>query len=404
MRIPLARPDLGRHEEEAVLTVLRSGVLSMGPWTERFEAAVAKLTGARHAVACSSGTAGLHLLLTAHGIGPGDEVITPSFSFIASANAIVYTGARPVFADIDPLTLCLDPEHVAALIGPRTRAILPVDVFGHPAPLPELRALADRYGLLLIEDACEALGSTLHGVPCGSPRYAHGAVFAFYPNKQITTGEGGVVVTNDDRVAALCRSLRNQGRGEDSAWLTHVRLGYNYRMDEMSAAVGAVQMARLEELLARRAQVAAAYRRRLAEVPGVTLPEAIPGSEVQWFVWVVRLDPAIDRDRVMQALLARGIGCRPYFSAIHLQPFYMAQFGCRPGDLPVTEAIARSVLALPFHGGLTDAEIDEVAAALAEEMREAAVNSDPCAGAAIQTTRCGPGSANAPTSAGETVR
>jgi len=246
-------------------------------------------------------------------------------------------------------------------------------LFGHPAPLPALRELADRHGLLLIEDACEALGSTLHGVPCGSPRYAHGAVFAFYPNKQITTGEGGVVVTDDDRAAALCRSLRNQGRGEDGAWLTHVRLGYNYRMDEMSAAVGAVQMARLQELLDRRARVAAAYRRRLAEIPGVTLPEAAPGAQVQWFVWVVRLDPAIDRDRVMQFLLGRGIGCRPYFPPIHLQPFYVEVFGCRPGDLPVTEAVARTVLALPFHGGLSDAEIDEVAAALAEAVVCAAV-------------------------------
>lgn len=376
MRIPLARPDLGPQEEEAVVSALRSGVLSMGPWIERFEEAVAAFTGARHAVACSSGTAGLHLLLTALGIGPGDEVITPSFSFIASANSIVYTGARPVFADIDPATLCVDPEHVASLIGPRTRAILPVDVFGHPAPLPELRELTDRHGLPLIEDACEALGCSLHGVPCGSPRYADGAVFAFYPNKQITTGEGGVVVTDDDRVAALCRSLRNQGRGEEGAWLTHVRLGYNYRMDEMSAAVGAVQMARLDELLARRARVAATYRRRLAGIPGVTLPGAAPGAQVQWFVWVVRLDPAIDRDRVMQALLDRGIGCRPYFSAIHLQPFYREAFGCAPGDLPVTEAVARSVLALPFHGGLTDAEVDEVAEALAEAVvREGAVGS-----------------------------
>ncbi|MBP2019862.1 perosamine synthetase [Symbiobacterium terraclitae] len=371
MRIPLARPDLGPQEEEAVIAVLRSGVLSMGPWIERFEAAVAARAGARHAVACSSGTAGLHLLLTACGIGPGDEVITPSFSFVASANAVVYTDARPVFADIDPVTLCMDPDHASTLIGPRTRAVLPVDVFGHPAPMPELRELADRHGLLLIEDACEALGSSLHGVPCGSPRWAHGALFAFYPNKQITTGEGGVVVTDDDRLAALCRSLRNQGRGEDGAWLTHVRLGYNYRMDEMSAAVGAVQMARLEELLAKRDRVAEAYRRRLAGIPGVAVPEAAPGAEVQWFVWVVRLDPAIDRDRVMQALLDRGIGCRPYFSPIHLQPFYMADFGCRPGDLPVTEAVARSVLALPFHAGLTEAEIDEVAEALAEAVARA---------------------------------
>lgn len=365
MAISLARPDLSVMEEEAVLSVLRSGVLSMGPWTERFEQAVAEAAGTRHAVACSSGTAGLHMLLTALGIGPGDEVITPSFSFVASANVIRYTGARPVFADIDPVTFCLDPVDVAARIGPRTRAILPVDVFGHPAPLPALRELADRHGLPLIEDACEALGSSLGGVPCGNGRFAHGAVFAFYPNKQITTGEGGMIVTDDDETAATCRSLRNQGRDGSGAWLTHERLGYNYRMDEMSAAVGAVQMQRLPALLAARARVAEAYRERLAGIPGVTLPIAAPGAGVSWFVWVVRFSPEVDRDGVMHDLLEQGIGCRPYFSAIHLQPCYVRDLGCGPGDLPVTERIAQSTLALPFHGGLTDEEIDEVALGLA---------------------------------------
>lgn len=364
MRIPLAKPDIGPQEEAAVLRVLRSGVLSMGPWTERFEARVADRVGARHAIACSSGTAGLHLLLTALGVGLGDEVITPSFSFVASANAIRYTGARPVFADIEPATLCVDPAQVAGLIGPRTRAVLPVDVFGHPAPLPELRALADQHGLLLVEDACEALGSAMNGVSCGNGRLAHGAVFAFYPNKQITTGEGGMIVTDDDEAAALCRSLRNQGRGESGPWLCHARLGYNYRLDEMSAALGAVQMERLDEILAARSETAARYTERLRGIDGVTAPGVSPGVDMSWFVYVVRLEPSIDRDAVMQELLDQGIGCRPYFSPIHLQPFYMADLGCREGDLPVTEAVARSTLALPFYGHMPEEQVDAVVAAL----------------------------------------
>lgn len=365
MKIPLARPDIGQLEEAAVLSVLRSGTLSMGPWTEAFERAVAGHVGARHGVACSSGTAGLHLLLSAYGIGSGDEVITTAFSFIASSNCILYTGARPVFADIDPQTLCLDPDAVESCIGPRTRAILPVDVFGHPAPLHDLRRLADQHGLLLIEDACEALGAALGGTPCGSPRYAHGAVFAFYPNKQITAGEGGLIVTDDDRVAALCRSLRNQGRDDGGgAWLSHARLGYNYRLDELSAALGTAQMMRLGEILGARERVAAAYAARLRSVPGVELPAAGPGARISWFVYVVRLARGIDRDAVMQELQAQGIGCRPYFTPIHLQPFYQKQMGGREGDLPVTEGVAAATLALPFHTRLTEAEVDRVCAAL----------------------------------------
>lgn len=364
-QIPLSRPDIGPREEAAVLAALRSGVLSMGSWTERFEQAVAERVGTRHAVACSSGTAGLHLLLTALGIGPGAEVVTPSFSFVASANAVRYTGARPVFADIDPDTLCMDPADAAARVGPRTRALLPVDAFGHPAALDQLRTLAGSRGLQVAEDACEALGAAWHGTPCGNARFADGAVFAFYPNKQITTGEGGMVVTDDDRVAALCRSLRNQGREDSGAWLRHARLGYNYRLNEMSAAVGAIQMERLDEILAARRRVAAAYAERLAGVPGVTAPGSRPGATHGWFVYVVRLAPGTDRDAVMHDLLAAGVGCRPYFTPIHLQPIYVGELGCRPGDLPVTEAVARSTLALPFHNRLTEAEIDAVVAALA---------------------------------------
>lgn len=365
MRIPLARPDIGAREEAAVLEVLRSGVLSMGPWTERFEAAVASRVGTRHAVACSSGTAGLHLLLAAYGIGGGDEVITPSFSFIATANAIRYTGARPVFAEIEPQSLCLDPTDVEARITGRTRALLPVDLFGHPADLVALREIADRHKLLFIEDACEALGAAWEGVPCGHGRFAHGAVFAFYPNKQITTGEGGMIVTDDDHVASLCRSLRNQGRDEQSEWLKHVRLGFNYRIDEMSAAVGAVQMSRLDEILAARDAVARSYSRRLAAVDGVKTPVVKSGAQMSWFVYTILLDPQVNRDGVMAALLKQGIGCRPYFPAIHLQECYQQDPACQPGALPLTEAASRQALALPFHNKLSEGEIDEVVAALA---------------------------------------
>lgn len=365
MAIPLARPDIGPQEEAAVLSVLRSGTLSMGPWTERFESAVASRADVRHGVACSSGTAGLHLLLTALGVGPGDEVITSSFSFIASANAIRYTGATPVFADVDPVTLCLDPDQVAKLITTRTRAILPVDIFGHPAPLRELRLLADEAGLAVVEDACEALGAERNGVPCGSGRFAHGAVFAFYPNKQITTGEGGMVVTDDERIASLCRSLRNQGRDESGTWLNHLRLGFNYRMDELSAALGAVQMDRLDEILEGRAQVAARYNRLFRDIPGVQVPEPAPGATISWFVYVIRLAEGIDRDGVMADLVARGIGCRPYFSPIHRQPCYQGE-ACSPVPLPITERVAASTVALPFHTRLTAAEAEEVVAAVAE--------------------------------------
>lgn len=364
MQIPLARPDIGPAEEEAVLDVLRSGVLSMGRWTERFEAAVAERAGTRHAVACSSGTAGLHLLLASLGLGPGDEVITPSFSFIASSNAILHTGARPVFADIDEETLCVDPAEVEASLSRQTRALLPVDIFGHPAALDQLRATARARGLPLVEDACEAMGAELNGIPCGNGQYADGAVFAFYPNKQITTGEGGMIVTDDDLLAERCRSLRNHGREEGGAWLSHTRLGYNYRMDELSAALGTAQMERLDQILGARAAVAEAYTERLHGRETILPLRPGPGARISWFVYVVRLHESIDRDAVMMELLSQGIGCRPYFTPIHLQPFYQRDFGYRPGDLPVTERVAQTTLALPFHNHLTEAEIDWVVEAL----------------------------------------
>ena len=364
--IDLARPDISELEIELVNQVLRSDVLSMGEMTLEFERALAAYAGAPYAVAVSSGTAGLHCLVRAMGIGAGDEVITTSFSFVASSNVLLYEGARPVFVDVEPEYLCLDPGRAEAAITPRTRAILTVDVFGHPCRLDRLGEIAAHHGIPLIDDACEALGAELDGVRLGSPALARAAVFAFYPNKQITAGEGGMIVTGDAELTRICRSLRNQGRGEGDQWLWHERLGYNYRMDELSAAVGLGQMRRIGELLAKRDRVAAMYDARLAGVEGVKRPPVAPGVRMSWFVYVVRLDPPVNREGVMARLAQRGISSRPYFQPIHLQPFYRERFGYRGGELPVTEAAGRSCLALPFHGRLTAEEVERVAATLEE--------------------------------------
>lgn len=364
MKVPLARPDITDADVEAVAAALRSGRLGLGPRAEAFERAVARRVGRRHGVAVNSGTSGLHLLVRALGLRPGDEVVTPSFSFVASANCLLYEGLRPVFADIEPHALGLDPAAVAARLTPRTRALLVVDVFGHPARLDELRALADRHGLAVIEDACEALGSCWLGIPCGGGRWADGAVFAFYANKQITTGEGGVVVTDADGVADACRSWRNQGRAGGGRDPAHVDLGYNYRLDEMSAALGVSQLGRLDDLLRARARVFAAYGQRLARLDGVAAPAADPRADVAWFVYVVRLDPRLDRDAVARRLAAEGVETRPYFVPIHRQPLYVAR-GLAPRDLEVTERVAAQVLALPFHPALDDAALDHVCDALA---------------------------------------
>jgi len=371
--IAMARPDIGELEIELVNRVLRSEFLSMGQMTVEFEQALAGYVGSPQAVAVSSGTAGLHALIRAYGIGPGDEVITSSFSFVATANAILYERARPVFVDIEPEHYGLDPELVEAAITPRTRAIIAVDVFGHPCRLLELRDIARRHGLYLIDDSCEALGAEVLLQEGGHPGFvrlgnaclADAAVFAFFPNKQITTGEGGMIVTGDDDLARLCRSLRNQGRGEGDHWLDHERLGYNYRLDEMSAAVGLGQLRRIDELLAKRTRVAALYQVRLAGVEGIQVPRVAGNVRMSWFVYVIRLDSAIDRDAVMARLGERGIPTRPYFRPIHLQPFYREMFGYRGGELPETEAAGRSCLALPFHGRLTGDEVDTVAGAFA---------------------------------------
>jgi len=382
--VPMSSPDISDAERAAVMAVLNTPTLSIGPQITAFEAAMCQYTGSRHAIGVSSGTAGLHLCVRAAGVGRGDAVITTPFSFVASANVLLYEQAVPVFVDIDPLTGNLDPievEQAAADLveggaaaarwlprcgapeGPRLKAILAVDVFGQPADLDPLRQTADRFGLPLIEDACEALGATYKNRQAGT--LGDTGVFAFYPNKQITTGEGGMIVTNDGQAAELMRALRNQGRAPGDTWLQHTYLGYNYRMDELSAALGSVQMQRLPELLANRARVAAWYGERLVEIAGVEAPHLAPTtSAASWFVYVIRLKPRIDRSAAAARLEELGIPVRPYFLPIHLQPYMVERFGYRPGDFPVTEDLGARGLALPFSGKMSESQVDQVCRAL----------------------------------------
>ena len=334
----------------------------------------------RYAITAYSGTSGLHLLVRAFGIGDGDEVITTPFSFIASSNCILYERAKPVCVDIELDTANINPDLIEDAITPRTKAILPVDAFGQPAKMDVIREIADRHGLVVIEDSCESLGSEYKGIKCGSGALCDGAVFAFYPNKQITTGEGGMVVTDDPEIARLCRSMANQGRGEAGVWLSHERLGFNYRMDEMSAALGWAQMQRIEEIIEKRQRVADMYYERLSKIPGVWLPRIAPEvTRMSWFVYVIRVgvdEPdhrrqAQIRDHVMKVLQDNEVGCRPYFTPIHLQPFYRQMFGFKEGDFPVTEFAGRTSIAIPFHNNLTREEVEYVAEVLEEALRRA---------------------------------
>jgi len=347
--IPLSRPWLDEREEELVLEVLRSGRLSLGPWIERFEQEVAERVGAPYAAALSSGTAGLHLLCRIAGLGPGDEVITSPLSFVSSANCFTVEAATPVFADVDPVTLNLDPAAVEAAITERTRAIVAVDMFGFPCDLDPLRELGDRHGLALIEDACESLGAEYKGRPLGS--HGPSAVFAFYPNKQMATGEGGVVTTHSKEEWQLLRSLRNQGRSYEAgaAWFNHVRLGLNYRWTDVQAAIGLGQLEKLDRILELRGEAASRYRELLAAVDGVEPPEPDDSERCRsWFVYVVKLDTGLDRDAVMDTLRAEGVATAEYVPCIHLQPYMRQQYGFAEGLCPVAEGIARRTMALPF--------------------------------------------------------
>jgi perosamine synthetase len=369
--MPLSSPDIHADDIELVVRVLRSNRLSIGPFIKELERDFAGYIGTKYAVAVTNGTSGLHLCVRAAGLGEGDEVITTPFSFIASANCILYERATPVFVDIDEASLNIDPALVARAVTARTRAMLPVHVFGQPCAMDELQAVCRDRDLALVEDACEAVGAEYKGRKVGT--FGKAAAFSFYPNKAMTLGEGAVVATDDPHWAELMQSLRNQGRSDDGTGYFSDRLGYNYRLDEMSAALGVAQLERLDRLLAQRQAVAARYRDMLRRVPGVTIKDAVSSTtRMSWFVFVIHLDPHIDRDRVIEQLEARGIPSRVYFTPIHLEPYYRQRFGFKPGDFPVAERVAASILALPFHTNLSDAEMDEVVAALQSAVVRAA--------------------------------
>lgn len=378
--IPMSSPDLTDAERKAVAAVLRTPNLSMGGEIQAFEHDFETFSGVQHAIGVSSGTAGLHLCVRAAGIGEGDLVVTTPFSFVASANVLLFEKAIPVFVDVDPKTGNIDPILVSAAVtdicqdlsrakkwlpkkgnkaGAQLKAILPVDVFGQPADMDAIQEIAKPHKLKVIEDSCESLGATYKGRPAGT--LGDYGVFAFYPNKQITTGEGAMVVTSDDQAAGLMRALRNQGRAPGDTWLQHTHLGYNYRLDEMSAALGRVQLSRLDEMVEKRAQVAGWYAERLVEIPGVEVPQVVASTtRMSWFVYVVRFAPEIDRDAVAQELGKRGIPARPYFLPIHLQPYMAERFGYQEGDYPVTEDLGRRSLALPFSSVMSETQVERV--------------------------------------------
>jgi len=389
-KIPMSAPDITDAERAAVAAVMQTPSLSMGPRILGFEQAVADYVGAKHAIGVNSGTSGLHLCIHAAGVSAGDLVITTPFSFVASTNVVLFERGVPVFVDVDPETGNIAADQVEQALSDlatggragqrwlprqgvadtgeaRVRAVLPVDVFGQPADLAPITRAAGEHGIKVIEDSCEALGARYMGAPAGT--IGDYGVFAFYPNKQMTTGEGGMIVTNDDDAAAMMRALRNQGRAPGDTWLQHTLLGYNYRLDELSAALGEVQMGRLDELLEKRERVAGWYQERLAEISGAE-PYRIDRAttRMSWFVFVVRFSEELDRDGISARLKQRGIPNRPYFLPIHLQPYMVDRFGYREGDFPVTESLGRRSLALPFSGIMPEEDVDYVCRALRDAL------------------------------------
>ncbi|MEK7169828.1 MAG: DegT/DnrJ/EryC1/StrS family aminotransferase [Patescibacteria group bacterium] len=366
-KYPSAKPSITNAEKKYVLEVLDSGVLSMGEKQEKFEKKFAATIGVKYAAAVSSGTAGLHLSLIAAGIGKGDEVITTPFSFVASANAILYVGAEPVFVDIEDTAFNIDPSKIEAAITKRTRAILVVHIFGQSADMGPILRIAKKHSLKIIEDACESVGATYRKNHVGT--FGESAVFAFYPNKQMTTGEGGMVTTNSRRVYELIKSLRNQGRAASRVWLDHERLGYNYRLDELSCAVGLAQVERIGVLLRERQRIAALYVKHLdAHTDVLTTPKVLAGNTHTWFVYVVRLKNARYRNTLIKRLEERGVSTKPYLPSIHLLRFYRKAFGYREGNFPVSERVSSSTLALPFYIDLTESDIEDISKKLVEEI------------------------------------
>ena len=360
MQIPLSRPDITEKEIEAVTAVLRSPNLSLGPKLTEFEDAFTAYIGRKRAIAVNSGTSGLFLCMQALGIAPGDEVITTPFTFIASSNCIMMASAVPVFVDIDPTTLNIDPAKIEEKITEKTRAILPVEVFANPAGFDEVCKIAEKHNLYIIEDSCEALGSALNGKKTGT--FGQMSVFAFYPNKQITTGEGGIILTDDDQLADTCVSLRNQGRA-GRGWLAHKQLGYNFRLSDINCALGIVQLGRIEQIKAKRKQVAEWYQSLLADEKRLIVPAEPIGCDINWFVFVVQLTEnfsAAQRDDVIKAMNSRGIQVSNYFPPAYLQPFMIEKFGYRQGDFPITDSVSSRTIALPFYNNLAKAQVQTV--------------------------------------------
>jgi len=367
-KIPLSQPDITELERRAVLSVLKTPYLSLGPKLKEFEEKTAKEAGVKYSVAVNSGTSALHLIVRALGLKKGDEVITTPFSFIASSNCILFEGAKPVFVDIEPQTFSINPDEIEKKINQRTKAILAVDVFGHPAKWDEILKVAQKNKLKVIADSAESLGSEYKGRKCGG--FGTASIFSFYPNKQVTTGEGGVVLTNDKKIADLFQSMTNQGRRiRGGKWLEHIRLGYNYRLDEMSCALGIVQLERLKGTIKKRERVAQMYGKKLKGVPEVKIPYVAPDVKMSWFVYVIQLSPEFSfkkRDKIIEELEKRGIQSRAYFQSIHLQPFYKKLFSFKRGDFPVCEKVSERVISLPFYNNLKEKQIDFVVNSLKE--------------------------------------
>lgn len=375
MQIPLSSPDIIEKDIEAVVGVMKTRFLSIGPKVVEFEKKMSSFAGTKYAVAVNSGTSALHLIVRSMGIGEGDVVITTPFSFIASSNCILFEKGKPLFVDIEEETLNLDPNKVEKKLASlekkqldKVKAMLVVDAFGQPADWDRFKEIGKKYNLKLIEDSAEALGSEHKSKRAGS--LGEVGVFAFYPNKQITTCEGGIIVTDDEELARLARSMRNQGRGEGSGWLDHERLGFNFRMDELSAALGCSQMERIEEILEKREKVAGRYGEKLAGVEEVQVPFIAPYiSKMSWFVYVIRLERGIDRNGVIKYLNEEGVQCKPYFTPIHLQPFYKKMFGYKEGDFSITEDVTGRTIALPFFNNLKEEQIDYVVKKLKEGIK-----------------------------------
>lgn len=372
MKIPLSNPDIRQEDINAVVEVLKTPNLSLGPKLLEFEERFAAYVGSKYAVAVNSGTSGLHLCVKALGINEGDEVITTPFSFIASANSILFERAKPVFVDISEETLNIDEKKIEEKITKKTKAILPVHVFGYPCDMEKINKIAQKYNLAIIEDACEAIGAEVNGQKVGT--FGHCAVFAFYPNKQMTTGEGGMIVTNDENIAKLAKSLRNQGRDDGMGWLAHNRLGFNYRISDINCALGISQLNRIEKILAKRTTVANIYNAKLDGVNGLILPpQNKKDIRRSWFVYVAILQRTFSqgqRDAVIEKLRDVGIGCSTYFPPIHLQPFYKDQFAYKKGDYPITENIAERTIALPFFNNLSKEKVEFIVSKLKNVLLE----------------------------------